>query len=66
MTERSKTVKKFIKSDNPGLRDAVRAKRLPARPPTEGDRPPPQPFPGPKRKPLPGQIKIEEASDDAA
>jgi hypothetical protein len=60
------TLKKIAKQDKSGLREALRARRLPARPPTEDDRPPMQPLPGPRRKPLPGQMTLEEATDDAA
>jgi hypothetical protein len=54
------------KVNPPGLTAALRARRLEKREPTERDRPPPQPFPGPRRKPLPGQMTLEETTDDAA
>jgi hypothetical protein len=43
-----------------GLSEALRARGLPQRKPTEHDRPPPQPLPGPKARPLPGQLSLDE------
>ena len=65
MTERKgSTMQKHFKSE--GVREALRATALPARRPTEADRPPPQPFAGPERKALPGQMKLGETNNDAA
>jgi hypothetical protein len=50
-----------------GLPDAARmadaAKRGLLRRPDERDTPPPRPFPGPKVKPLPGQLALGEEPD---
>jgi hypothetical protein len=59
-------MKKNVKTDSAGVHEALRATRLPARRPTDEDRPPPQSLPGPKRKPLPGQMGLGEVIDDAA
>jgi hypothetical protein len=55
------------KPSSPGMVAALRALRLQKRRPTDDDRPPASTFPGPKRKPLAGQMALgEEAPDDAA
>jgi hypothetical protein len=42
------------------LRDALRlAREGERRQPTEADVPSPRPFPGPKRKPIPGQLTLD-------
>jgi hypothetical protein len=48
----------------PGIAAARRALKLEKRKPNDDDRPPPSKFPGPKRKPLPGQMTLGE--DDAS
>jgi hypothetical protein len=45
-----------VKSTPKGLAAALRARALQKRPPTDADRPPPSTLPGPKRRPLPGQL----------
>jgi hypothetical protein len=45
-----------------GLSEALRARGLSKRKPTEHDRPRPQPPPGPKIRPLPGQLSLDDAS----
>lgn len=42
-----------------GLREALRARRLAKRTPTEADAPPPSTLPGKKVKPLPGQLDLD-------
>ena len=43
-----------------GLTEALRARRLSMRKPAEHDRPPPAPLPGPKARPLPGQLNLAD------
>jgi hypothetical protein len=45
-------------SMRPGMRDALRASKLPKRKPTDDDRPPPSTFGGKKPKLLPGQTDL--------
>jgi hypothetical protein len=44
----------------PGLAAALRARRLPKLKPSENDRPPAKPLPGPKEHPLPGQLSLAD------
>ena len=43
---------------NAGALEALRLRRLEKRPPTEADVPPPSTLPGPKHKPLKGQLDV--------
>jgi hypothetical protein len=43
-----------------GLTEALRARRLPKREPRDNDRPPVKPLPGPKARPLPGQLNLAD------
>ena len=45
-------------SMRPGMREALRAYKLPRRKPTDEDRPLPSTFLGKKTKPLPGQTDL--------
>ena len=44
--------------DRPGLREAKRALGKRTGKATDADRPPITPLPGPKRKPVPGQLDV--------
>jgi hypothetical protein len=46
-----------------GLADAVRARGLRKGKPSEHDRPPVQPLPGPRTRPLPGQLGLADEID---
>jgi hypothetical protein len=48
----------------PGLREALRMHGLPRRKPTEADRPPPQPLPGPKPNHIPGQLELTDTGEE--
>jgi hypothetical protein len=43
-----------------GLTEALRARTLPKGQPTEHDRPPVKPLPGPKARPVPGQLNLAD------
>ena len=43
---------------SPGLVEATRLLKARKGKPTDADRPSPRPLPGPKRKPLPGQLDL--------
>jgi hypothetical protein len=48
-----------------GLTEALRARGLPKLKPSENDRPPVKPLPGPKLHPLPGQLSLADESTTA-
>lgn len=56
--------KRDPRDPSPAVEEALRLYKLPRRKPTDADRPPLRPWAGPKIKPLPGQLQIEELSGE--
>jgi hypothetical protein len=48
------------RKQSPGLTEALRARGLPKRRPSEDDRPPPSVLPGRKARVLPGQLSLTD------
>jgi hypothetical protein len=48
----------------PGLHQARLMAAASARKPTDGDRPPPSVFPGPRQKVLPGQLSLTDTVEE--